>query len=108
MVYIKRDEQGRIVAAGHEPGGPDWVQAAGDEPEVVVFAQALVSGEQGLAASDLALVRVLEDVIDLLVERSVIRFTDLPAAAQEKLNARRSARASLRQLNLLDDDADVI
>ncbi|THF64069.1 hypothetical protein E6C76_16025 [Pseudothauera nasutitermitis] len=103
MVYIKRDEQGRVIAAALEPDGEGWTQAKSDEPDVAVFARALTSGDAGLADTDLSLVRVLEDVIDLLVERSVIRFTDLPAAAQEKLNVRRGARAS-RRLNLLDDD----
>ena len=36
----------------------------------------------------------------------MIRFTDLPEAAQEKLMTRRSLRASLRELKLLDDDDD--
>jgi hypothetical protein len=51
-------------------------------------------------------VRVLEDVIDLLVEKGVFRFTDLPAPAQEKLLSRRSLRSSLRGLNLLGEEGD--
>jgi hypothetical protein len=38
----------------------------------------------------------------------VIRFTDLPQPAQTKLLERRSVRASMRQLNLLDDQGEVI
>ena len=55
------------------------------------------------AAPAVQLVRVPEDLIDLLVERSVTRLTDLPPAAQEKLSARRSARVSMRSLNLLSE-----
>jgi hypothetical protein len=55
-----------------------------------------------LEQSDMRLVRVLEDLIDLLIARDVIRFTDLPRAAQEKLLERRSMRQSLSALNLLD------
>jgi hypothetical protein len=47
------------------------------------------------------LVRVLEDLIDLLITRDVIRFTDLPLPAQEKLMERRSMRQSLGALDLL-------
>jgi hypothetical protein len=47
---------------------------------------------------------VLEDLIDLLVDKSVIRFTDLPPQAQEKLSARHSARLSMRALDLLSTD----
>ncbi|THF54993.1 hypothetical protein [Pseudothauera rhizosphaerae] len=107
MIYIKRDEEAHITAASLKSEGPEWEKMTGHEPEVVLFCQGLVSGEK-LAISDLALVRVLEDVIDLLIERGVIRFTDLPEPAQEKLSARRSARASIRQLNLLDEDDKLV
>jgi hypothetical protein len=49
----------------------------------------------------LSFVRVLEDVIDLLVERGVIRFTDLPLAAQTKLLQRRDSRMQRQGLQLL-------
>ena len=37
-----------------------------------------------------------EDLIDLLIEKRVIMFTELPPAAQEKLLSRRRAREMLR------------
>jgi hypothetical protein len=79
---------------------------AGDA-ELVAFAGRLMAGGE-LAPSDLPMIRVLEDLIDLLVERSVIRFTDLPQPAQEKLVSRRSARQSLRRLNLLGDEGGLL
>lgn len=48
-----------------------------------------------LSQSDLALVRVLEDLIDILIPRGLIQFTDLPLAAQAKLLSRRETRAAL-------------
>jgi hypothetical protein len=54
---------------------------------------------------------VLEDIVDLLIERDVIRFTDLPEQAQAKLMERKSLRASMRSgLNLLGsaDDSGLI
>lgn len=42
---------------------------------------------------DIDLVRVLEDVIDLLVARGVFRFTDLPESAQQKLLFRKTLRS---------------
>jgi hypothetical protein len=39
---------------------------------------------------------VLEDVIDVLITRGVIQFTDLPEAAQSKLLERRETRANLK------------
>jgi hypothetical protein len=62
-----------------------------------------------LSQTDTSLVRVLEDLIDVLITRGVIQFTDLPEAAQTKLLERRETRASLNnRLQLLptDDDSD--
>ncbi len=58
-----------------------------------------------LKQSDLELVRVLEDVVSVLVERGVIRYTDLPQAARQKLDQRATARAEIEGLSgLLGDD----
>ena len=59
-----------------------------------------------LQQSDLGLIRVLEDLIDTLLAKDVILFTDLPVPAQNRLLARRSLRSSLSALRLLGDDAD--
>jgi len=58
-----------------------------------------------LNQSDPGLVRVIEDLIDVLINRGVIQFTDLPEAAQTKLLERRETRASLiKRLQLLSTD----
>ena len=60
-----------------------------------------------LQETDTSLVRVLEDLIDVLITRGVIQFTDLPEAAQAKLMERRQTRASLgKRLNLLPEEGD--
>lgn len=64
-----------------------------------------------LSQTDTSLVRVLEDLIDALITRGVIQFTDLPEAAQAKLLERRETRASLQnrlQLFPLDGDNDLV
>ena len=64
-----------------------------------------------LSQTDTSLVRVLEDLIDVLITRGVIQFTDLPEAAQAKLLERRETRASLNnrlQLLSADDDNDLL
>jgi len=61
--------------------------------------------DKALATLDSAFVRVLEDLIDTLIEKGVIRLTDLPLAAQQKLGERKHLRQRLNDdLNLLDDD----
>lgn len=60
-----------------------------------------------LSQTDASLARVLEDLIDVLINRGVIQFTDLPDAAQIKLLDRRQTRAELaNRLDLLPDDND--
>jgi hypothetical protein len=60
-----------------------------------------------LAESDTGMARVLEDLIDVLITRGHIQFTDLPEAAQAKLLERRQTRANLtHRLNLLPDEKD--
>lgn len=70
-------------------------------------APALDAAEQLLSQSDTAIARVLEDLVDVLISRGVIQFTDLPQAAQDKLMSRQETRAKLKNsLQLLPDDGD--
>jgi hypothetical protein len=59
-----------------------------------------------LAESDQALIRVVEDLIDTLIRKDLLHFTDLPEAAQAKLLERRTLRRSVSALNLLRDEDD--
>jgi hypothetical protein len=65
------------------------------------------STADALSQSDTAIARVLEDLIDVLIDKGVIQFTDLPQAAQIKLMTRRQTRAKLsNSLHLLPEDGD--
>lgn len=112
MVHVKRNAEMQIIAVSRDAAAIDgesgWSETADNAPEVLAFCSALAQESDPLRRSDLGFVRVLEDVIDLLVERSIIRFTDLPPAAQSKLMERRSARAELHKLSLLDDGDSLI
>ncbi len=64
---------------------------------------------KALSETDTDLARVLEDLIDVLITRGVIQFTDLPEAAQAKLLERRQTRATqTHRLELLPDDGDSV
>jgi hypothetical protein len=64
---------------------------------------------QSLADSDASLARVTEDLIDILLTRGLIQFTDFPPAAQAKLLQRRQTREILsKRLKLLDDGDGLI
>ncbi|GAB6053041.1 hypothetical protein JCM17960_18610 [Magnetospira thiophila] len=93
MPFVRRTAEGQIEALYDRPYEGAEEELHGDSPEVVDF---LVGREQAQwVSSDLALARVLEDLIDVLLERHVITFSDLPPAAQQKLITRRGLRKEL-------------
>lgn len=62
-----------------------------------------------LSSSDVALVRVLEDLINTLIDKNIIQFTDLPSVAQGKLANREKIRGHLTSLdNLMSDDEGIL
>ena len=92
-MYIKRNHQGDIIALSKVAAADFTEQLADDDAQLLAFLQSEKSSEQlALEQTDTAMARVLEDVVGLLVEQGVIRFTDLPAPAQDKLLARRELR----------------
>lgn len=107
MPYVKRDEQGRITAVTLQPES-GLAEVPAHSPELLDFMGRLGIEQGALQQSDMRLVRVLEDLIDLLIDRDVIRFTDLPLPAQEKLMERRSMRQSLGALDLLGGSNETI
>jgi len=103
MPYVQRDSSGAIRSLHREaqPDAFEYLDAA--HPQV----QAFLGGELGVGlgtaprstgkASDFArldgdFVRVLEDLIDLLVAKHSVIFTELPPHAQAKLLARKNFR----------------
>jgi len=107
MPYVKRDEQGRIMTVNLE-SGEGMEELSPHSPELMEFMRQVGLEQSTLQVSDMRLVRVLEDLIDLLIDRDVIRFTDLPLPAQEKLMERRSLRQTLGALNLLGGSNETI
>lgn len=66
-----------------------------------------MSNPKPLSESDADMARIVEDLIDVLMNRGLIQFTDLPEAAQSKLLARRQSRAELtNRLTLLGENDD--
>ncbi len=115
MIFIKCDEAGQVRAVAMESpaadaeGRREWSQVSADDARVQQFCRAVIGADNELSRSDASFIRVLEDVINLLIDRSVIMFTDLPPPAQEKLLLRRNARARLRgEYRLLDDEQGLI
>lgn len=105
MPYVKRDEIGNIVAASlaADAGCPEEVPAS--DPALAAFLQGMGNEISTLQASDLDMIRVVEDVVELLIEKGVILFTEMPEEAQHKILRRQQLRARSSDLqNLIGDD----
>ncbi|MEQ8665720.1 MAG: hypothetical protein RIC16_08335 [Rhodospirillales bacterium] len=94
MPFIIRDESGAIAGVFNQPveGGEE---VADDNAEFVEFVRTTAPAaefDEQWVNSDLGLARVMEDLIDILIERNVINFTDFPDGAQKKLLERRGFR----------------
>lgn len=110
MPYIQRDGTGSIsgVSAEKTNSMSEWIEPDADalKEYLARLAGATHTPEvaSALSESDQALIRVVDDLVNVLVEKNLMRFTDLPEAAQKKLLERRSLRQSLTALKLLGDD----
>ncbi|WP_438300305.1 tryptophan synthase subunit beta [Pseudomonas sp. NMS19W] len=108
MFYVQRDAQGQLVRVE----AAAWAEATetlpADHHEIQAwFANAAVENSlKQLKQSDLEMIRVLDDLIQVLTQKGVIRVTDLPAAAQAKLMDRTQAREALGGLSQLIDDEE--
>lgn len=102
MPFVARDANGRIVAVAAEATVAETEAIAATAPELQAFLSSLTTdGAPDLVRSDLGLIRVVEDLIETLMDKNVLRFTDLPEAAQQKLMERRSIRKSMQPLDVL-------
>ncbi|MBW8192069.1 hypothetical protein K0504_13585 [Neiella marina] len=117
MFFVSRNTSGDITAIAREASEQFPEAIAGDSPELVAFLQRQGDGADMLSLlqdSDTPLIRVLEDLVQLLVKKNLIQFTELPEPAQLKLLDRKQIRTRLSEFStdstLLDsgDEAPLI
>lgn len=110
MPYVRRNSEGEIDALFQHPEAgageflpqhsPEVARFLGNEADAALF--------RGL---DDELIRVVEDLIDVLIAKNVLRLTDLPVSAQEKLLSRKRLRSQLHRPSsdsLLDSDEGLL
>lgn len=98
MRYVIRNERGEVTSAHLDPVPGSEALPLG-HPDVQAFLRP-TDAQQAFAGLDADLVRVLEDLIDVLIERNVLRVTDLPTSAQVKLFDRKHFRQAVRNHSL--------
>ena len=98
MLYALKDDQGLIIAVSEKQLSDEWKSVDLEDEAVLIFLQRNPTiGGKVMQAADADFIRVLEDVIDLLIDKAVIQFTELPDPVQNKLLNRRRYREELRK-----------
>ncbi|KQN49650.1 tryptophan synthase subunit beta [Pseudomonas sp. Leaf48] len=108
MFYVQRDAQGllvRVEAAAYAEA-TETLPADHHEIQDWYANEAVETSLKQLKQSDLEMIRVLDDLIQVLTQKGVIRVTDLPPAAQAKLMDRTQAREALGGLSHLIDEEE--
>ena len=104
MLYVERGKDGRIIALHNTSTAEAQEQKSMMDEEVIAFFNAADSWKQLMAISDLGAVRILEDLVDILVRKNIIQFTELPEHAQQRIRKRKQLREKIVSQNLLVHD----
>jgi adenosine deaminase len=105
MFYVTRNASGSIASIARTPQEQTEVLEE-NHPEIQDFLTSTRLAPE-FSQIDADFIRVIEDVVDTLIAKNVIRLTDLPIAAQQKMTHRQNKRSQIvGALNLLDTDKD--
>jgi hypothetical protein len=111
MIYVERNDAGEIIALHKSSTNSATEQKQLSDPEVIEFLES--NHDAGpiktlLSATDPGMIRVIDDLVDVLVTKKVIKFTDLPDEAQQKLFNRKKVRSDLSKDTIIMDDEGIL
>lgn len=91
MPYVHRNARGEIESLHRSPtlDAVEYLPQTSDEVQRFLGREDSADAYQRLDADT---VRVLEDLLEVLMAKGLLRITDLPAAAQAKFFARKELR----------------
>ena len=101
MFYAERDKDGTIIAIHKrkESGREDLTPVSEQElQEFLASDHEPGTYEALLEEADKKMIRVLDDLIEVLVRNNVIMLTDLPEEAREKLGTRKDVRRRMQEV----------
>lgn len=107
MLYIERNSEGKIVSVSQQAYKPDVELKSAIDEELLQFLAENADSDfwvKILSISDLGIIRILEDLVDVLVAKNLIMYTDLPVDAQEKIRERKKVRERMESESLVVDD----
>jgi len=107
MLFIERNKEGKITAIHQNPTEEATEQKTLMDEEVLEFLgkeEKFDSWVQLLSLSDVSIIRIVEDLVDVLVKKNIIMLTDLPEEARDKLRERKKVRAKMEGDHIIVDD----
>ena len=107
MLYIERDADGTITAIYNAPQANAREEKTAFDDEILDFLNNAGTDDPKkllLSLSDKGMIRLVEDLIDLLIRKKVILYTELPQHAQEKMKERARLRKTADSDILMADD----
>jgi hypothetical protein len=97
MSYLYRNPDNRITGFSGEGAYASDEQLELSDSEVKQF---LKCANSELSSSDADTIRVIEDLVEVLLQKKLLLLTDLPVAVQQKLVQRRRIH---NEVNILDN-----
>ena len=107
MLYVERDRDGNIIGLRYSSDEKATEKKSIMDEEILEFLDKNVDADpwvQLLSLSDIGIIRILEDLIDLLIRKNVILLTDLPEEAQDKIRERKRVRKKITDHTIMVDD----
>jgi len=101
MLYATRNTEGNIIGISDAPSD-SAEPIANDHKDVKAYFSRHYNDftpDAFLDSSDSGTTRILDDLVDLLVKKHIIMFTELPSEAQQKLISRRVVRSLMKEDN---------
>lgn len=101
MVFVRRDNDGKLLRVSENPFTDMTAEESRENSDVAVWLSAQHELQERMAQlqrSDLATVRILEDLVTLLVNKNMIDYRELPESARARLDERALVRADLEAL----------
>ncbi|TVP53384.1 MAG: hypothetical protein EA349_13875 [Halomonadaceae bacterium] len=105
-MFVQRDQSNRIIAVSQvkQPGFLE--ELPDDDEELSGFMANSGDTSSVFKKSDIELIRVIEDLVDILTQKGVFQYTELPVEVRNKLNSRKALRRERNKLDLLDSNDD--
>ncbi len=107
MLYVERDEKKSIIAIHSSPQPMANEQKSIMDEEILAFLDDSLDTQPWmhlLSLTDIGVIRILEDLIDILINKNIIMITDLPENARQKISERKTVRQKIDNPGIMVED----